>query len=318
MSCRRVEIVAPSRLHFGMFSFGHANVRRFGGVGAMLAEPALRLAICAADQFTTRGLAADRIVQVAHRVASALALQKLPACEIAIESGYVPHAGLGSGTQLAMSVGAGLYRFLDRPIPPAAELATIVGRGRRSAIGSYGFALGGLLLDAGKLADDEIAPLADRADVPAAWRFILVRPDAAEGLSGNQERLAFDRLPPVPTSTTDRLCRLATDELFPAARAADFDRFADAVHELNIVAGNCFAAIQGGPFNGSLIADLVARLQSLGAHGLGQSSWGPTLFAVAASPDAASELAERIRAMNDCLLVSVVRPANQGGRDQGH
>ena len=43
MPKRTVLITAPSRLHFGMLSFGHAEERQFGGVGAMIDAPGLRL-----------------------------------------------------------------------------------------------------------------------------------------------------------------------------------------------------------------------------------------------------------------------------------
>ena len=38
-----VRIIAPSRLHFGLWSLGGDGTRRFGGVGAMVQQPALRL-----------------------------------------------------------------------------------------------------------------------------------------------------------------------------------------------------------------------------------------------------------------------------------
>ena len=36
---RRIQVVASSRLHFGLLAFGHAGRRQFGGVGVMLQKP---------------------------------------------------------------------------------------------------------------------------------------------------------------------------------------------------------------------------------------------------------------------------------------
>src|SRR6185437_12492214 len=114
--------------------------------------------------------------------------------------------------------------------PPIAELARSVGRGLRSAIGLYGFAKGGLLFEAGKLSSDEISPLVGRVAVCGAWRWVLLCPREETGLHGESERLAFDRLPPVPPGITDELCSLAALEIMPAAATGDFSRFSDALY----------------------------------------------------------------------------------------
>ena len=52
---RSVEVVAPSRIHFGLLSFGNPAIRRYGGVGVMLERPAVRVRITAAGAFTVSG-----------------------------------------------------------------------------------------------------------------------------------------------------------------------------------------------------------------------------------------------------------------------
>ena len=47
-----VHVQAPCRLHFGMFSFGHADRAEFGGVGVMIEPPNVQVAISAADSFS--------------------------------------------------------------------------------------------------------------------------------------------------------------------------------------------------------------------------------------------------------------------------
>ncbi len=146
---RRIEVVAPCRLHFGLLSFGHSSRRQFGGVGVMVDGPAVRLSVTAAERFETTGPLADRARQFACCWAEHAGFPAGPssalACRIEIQSAAPEHSGLGIGTQLALSVAAALTAWFDRaPLPPA-ELAQSVGRGQRSAVGTYGFATGGLI-----------------------------------------------------------------------------------------------------------------------------------------------------------------------------
>ena len=105
---RRVEVVAPCRVHFGLMSFGRPSGRQFGGVGVMVDQPAVRLRVSAADRLETTGPLADRAHSFACRWAEYAGLPSEPACRIEILSAASAHAGLGVGTQLALSVAAGL------------------------------------------------------------------------------------------------------------------------------------------------------------------------------------------------------------------
>ena len=135
-----------------------------------------------------------------------------------------------------------------RPQPAPSELAALAGRGDRSAVGTYGFASGGLIVEAGKLPGEPFAPLAARVELPADWRFVVTWPRGEQGLAGEAERNVFRELPPVEQATTARLRAEVDDELLPAARAGDFERFAASLYRYGRLAGECFAAGQGGVF----------------------------------------------------------------------
>ena len=134
------RVAAPSRLHFGLLSFGEGDGRRFGGLGAMIDRPGLRLTLRAADRFSTEGPLADRAAEFARRVAAACGWKGDPPCAIQIEAAPPEHVGLGTGTQLGLAVAAALQPLLS-PAPASVEqLAAMVSRGVRSAIGTHGFA----------------------------------------------------------------------------------------------------------------------------------------------------------------------------------
>src|SRR5207244_1825932 len=156
--------------------------------------------------------------------------RSMPRCHIQIASAIPSHAGLGSGTQLALSIAAGLSVFYDLPNQSPQELALSVGRALRSAVGTYGFAFGGLIVEQGKLPDEPISPLDCRLDLPNDWRFVLVRPRGLSGLAAADEIEAFASLPAVPQRVTEQLIALVRERLVPAAATADFDLFSESLY----------------------------------------------------------------------------------------
>src|SRR4051794_13170979 len=143
---RTVQVTAPSRLHFGLWSLGGGEERQFGGVGAMIEQPQLRLLLEPAERLAVIGGSAQCVIAFALRWAEFHQMNE-PACRIDIQASIPEHAGLGSGTQLALAVAAGLNAFFRLPSQSPQELALSVGRGLRSAVGTYGFVFGGLIVE---------------------------------------------------------------------------------------------------------------------------------------------------------------------------
>jgi beta-RFAP synthase len=326
---RSTVVTAPSRLHFGMFSFGQPKVRQFGGVGAMVALPQLRVSIHPAEKFEVVGLHGERAPRFAETVLANLRNDKSIDGDVRLngrlEIHQAPreHVGLGLGTQLGLSIAAAICASLGLTRPSAIELARLAGRGARSAIGTHGFDRGGLLVEAGKLNADMISPLIARIDLTADWRFLLIIPRAASGLAGGDEQLAFERLPPVRAETTDRLLRETILHMLPAAAAGDFAEFGASLYRFGHLAGSCFAAEQGGPFADERTARLVEELRRMGVAGAGQSSWGPTVFALCESQAAAEDLLQQVQRWPDaedyeCLITppSIEGAAVEVLRDQ--
>jgi beta-RFAP synthase len=163
-------------------------------------------------------------------------------------------------------------------------------------VGLAGFEQGGLLVDAGLRDSDRIGALACRVTLPPEWRVVLFTPSAGPaGLSGPAEEQAFLRLGSMPLATTERLCRLVLSEMLPAAAQSDLPAFGEAVYEYGRGAGEFFATVQGGTFADARVSEVVGWLRAAGVAGVGQSSWGPTVFALVGDEGAARELLERWR-----------------------
>ncbi len=308
------RVVTGSRLHFGLFHVpvdGLAHwpdgtpVRKFGGVGVMVNDPEIVVRVERAEEWEAVGPLADRALAFARRVSDSRV-----SFRVEVERCPPEHVGLGVGTQLGMAVGTAVATELRRSLT-ARGVATLVGRGDRSGIGVHGFAHGGLIVDGGKSDGTAVGlPLA-RLAWPSGWPIVLARPRVTPGCHGDRERAAFARTrsPDAALRTTEKLARLALLGLVPALLERDFLAFGSALHEFNRTAGDPFAPDQNGVYASAGVDDAVARIRTLGTLGCGQSSWGPTVFAVCRDPDEASFLAGKLRETAD---VTVTTGKNDG------
>jgi beta-ribofuranosylaminobenzene 5'-phosphate synthase len=311
-----VHVRAPCRLHFGMFSFGHADRPQFGGVGMMVDPPAIEVTIAPATQFRATGALSDRVIQIVQATVASWNLSGLPACEIAVHSPR-DHVGLGVGTQLSLAIAHGLRRFLNLPERPVEQLAQDVGRGGRSAVGTYGFKHGGLIVDAGHLPGEPLGKLVQTGAVPESWRIVLARRAEQRGLAGRIESDAFLRLPPVPEEVTQQLRHLVHSDMIPTLERRECQAFGESVYRFGRLAGECFAAVQGGPFASSEIAQLIHAIRKHGVSGVGQSSWGPTIFAICESEAKAVSLRDWLGSRTGHASeydLTIASPNNNGAR----
>jgi beta-ribofuranosylaminobenzene 5'-phosphate synthase len=285
-----VEVSTGSRLHFGLIGWGPQHERQFGGVGVMVAPPSLIVRASPDAHFSAHGPLADRAIAIVQRLATHWQLDTLPACRLEVVAAPPAHAGLGTGTALSLAIVSAVTEMLYRDQLTLEEMALITGRGLRSAVGARGFAGGGLIYEDGKAAGDVLGRLKARVALPGEWRFVLIRTAGAPGLGGDDERRAFELVSSTPLRTANELRRIAEAQIISAARVGDFEGFSAAVGDYNRLAGNLFANIQGSNYANAEISELITVLLQRGIHGAGQSSWGPTVFAVVPHEAAALEL----------------------------
>lgn len=314
MFAQSITVSAPTRLHFGLLSFGNPHVPQFGGVGAMVNGPRLQLHATSAASFQVTGYLSERVVSFVNNWLLWCGETQPPAWHVHVDSQAQQHRGLGVGTQLGLATATLLCLLQRRLLPAVEELAKSVGRGQRSAVGTHGFALGGLISELGKLEGERIAPLQTRVALPSDWRFLLITPRLQEGASGWQETQLFKQLPPVPARVTEELTRILLESLLPAARSADCRRFGEAVYHYGKLAGECFTSVQGGAYNGPRLEKLVSAIRQLGVPGVGQSSWGPTIFAILESQQDANELCKQLLARGQLAEAEyqIASPNNSG------
>jgi beta-ribofuranosylaminobenzene 5'-phosphate synthase len=318
----RAVVRAGARLHLGFLDLNGSCGRRFGSIGVALEEPRCTVMACPAPAGAPPA-APEPVRAILDRLGPALGGR---AVAVELIEAIPPHAGLGAGTQLGLAVALAAARATGRPLP-IRELARWLGRGERSGVGVAAFEGGGLVIDAGHPADDggagpaagdarppEPPPVIFQHPLPDDWRFVLARPRAPAGLSGPAERRAFAALPPMDAARVGRICRLTLMQVVPAVLAGDIRGFGAGITEIQATLGEYFAPCQGGRYATRAGSEAAELALAEGAHGVGQSSWGPTVFALVLGAAAAEALAGALRARLGGRLawVGVSRARNRG------
>lgn len=308
-----VRVTAPARLHLGFVDLGGALGRRFGSLGITLERPATTVLVANAPEDSAEGPDGARAGKARDVVRDALGCPMRFA--VTVEDALPAHGGLGSGTQMALAVGAGVSRLAGQPKDGRA-LAAILGRGRRSAIGMEAFDGGGVILDGGRGQTSGAPPLLARLPFPESWRILLIFDQSTEGLSGEEETRAMERLPPFPEALAAHLSHLLLLKALPALAEGQIAPFGEAIGEWQRSLGDHYAAAQGGGRYLSLhVAQAAQFLEDRGIAGVGQSSWGPTGFALVGDAGEAELLLESLRqrfASFTNLSFDCVRGRNEG------
>ena len=303
-----VTVSSPSRLHFGLFSVGQMAGREFGGIGLMVQAPRTTITHEPSERFSLVDQSADA-TKSDRKAAARKAVQKWlhhfgdllpqPLCSttpiedlpviISILQACPRHNGLGSGTQLAITVALALEHHFGLPSAKADEMAIATERAGRSAIGTFGCFEGGFLVDRGKTPTENMAPIDLRIDFPEHWPIALVYPEqtpemkstTAAGLHGIEEIDAFKRISPTTKFQLKEMRSLVKNRIVPALVQESYHEFGKALQTFGRRSGDYFRSVQGGTFASSQIEEIVDLIDRSGVPAVGQTSWGPCVFAIA-------------------------------------
>lgn len=311
---RHVYVSTAARLHLGFLDISGALGRRFGSLGLSIDAFRTSLRMQVAPTTSAVGPSAERAADYARKMLDVLGIRK--GVEISMEEAIPDHAGLGSGTQMALSVGHAIHQLFGLSASTS-QVAALMQRGRRSGIGIGGFDHGGFMVDSGVSEQGEPPPLAVQMPFPEAWRVLLVMDKGGQGLHGQQEIEAFRRLPPFPAEQAAHLCHLTLMQVLPGIREQQLTPVATGIAELQRSVGDHFAPAQGGRYTSPAVAELLSWVESQGYAGVGQSSWGPTGFVLL--PDHASAVQLRDQARQRVgelspLSFEITAACNEGSR----
>lgn len=279
----KVRIAASSRLHLGFMDLNGSLGRLYGSIGVALSKPRTEIAVKTNSHLIIQNVSGDRKRKIFNFVKAFSIYHGIdPNVTIRVDKSIPEHKGLGSGTQLALSISAALAHIYDIQTD-AHDLSVITGRGMRSGIGIWSFEHGGLIVDSGKMrrkdgSFDARPPKAVvRYDFPAEWKFVIVVPEEKHGLSGEQEKKAIEFVHP-SKKLSEEICRLVMMKFLPALIEKDIEEFGSALSEIDRRTGLFFVPVQGGIYSEKLSHKIIDHLLVSGAYGAGQSSWGPAVY----------------------------------------
>lgn len=290
-----VFVEAPARLHFGVLDLRGALGRWFGGIGTAAPEPTLLLSARPDRTLAVEGADAERAETFARAFLAHHGLQS--GARISIDRALPRHAGLGSGTQLALAIARAIAELHGLPTDTAA-LARAVGRAQRSAVGTWTFDGGGLVVEGGRHAGTNgVGPLIARLPFPSSWRCVVAVPQQPPAISGADEAAALAALPRPPEREVEQVAHLVVMALLPSLADGDLAGFGCALTAIQTMTGRWFAAVQGGTFAPGPSEELVRHMAERGAPGVGQSSWGPAVYGIVDGEKTGLRLADDVRAV---------------------
>ncbi len=307
----KVRVSTPSRLHFGIMNMSGLEGRRYGSIGLAIDRPRMVL-----EAEIGRGFSCDGPMEEEVKAAVGMIIQRLSIADgvrMRILEVIPRHVGLGSGTQAALAAATAVCKLYGLSVP-VESLAEMTGRGRVSGIGVYAFKLGGFIVDGGHgigdgRHDGEPPPLLFRGDFPSDWCFVVGIPRDARGFSGPSERRVMEQ-----THSRQGIAKSIISKVFmkmaPAILEEDITAFGEALSEVQRLVGTVFRDIQGGRFADRTTKHIRYLSHVDGVYGTGQSSWGPTFYALTYT-DEAEEVADALKAhLTDDTRVLVTYPEN--------
>ena len=320
----KLIIKTPSRLHMGLIDLRADLGRAFGSIGVGIQSPNVILTAEKSDSLIVEGPQAERFRSFAERFMQSINTKVN--CKIKVEKTIPMHVGLGSGTQSALAVASLISRINNLNIS-VEEAAVLTGRASISSIGIGVFKHGGFIVDAGhkveiwersKKERKSIAPIVFRHPFPKDWLFVVVlTEEKRSGPSGEEEKKAFNDLPTPKKEWANDICRLVHLNLIPALIEQDITTFGKALTKIQILTGKYFEKIQGGIFSSRLAEESCKKMLKAGAKAVGQSSWGPTVYALAEGSKEATKIAQSLQPLLGSELekkVFIVAADNKGAK----
>lgn len=300
-----VIIRAGARLHLGLVKINRKP--EYIAAGLSLEEPFCKLVVKRSSSLRVSGKESNRIKTAILNVCSYT--ETTPKFSARLITPLPSHSGLGSGTRHSLCAAKAICLLESRRFS-SIKLAMITGRGARSTMGAALFDKGGFTAD--------IAGALTRLSVPRSWRVVVIDPDTSgTGHSltyGKKESYMIAKTPACSARTARRLIDSVSNEMVAGIKEDDFKAFEKSLELLQSSAKKLFGRFQEGAASSNSGREILRYLRRIGVRAAGQSSWGPTLFAVFPSLSEAESVAEKVRGLKSVRSAAITRISNSGYR----
>ncbi len=302
----RILVLSPARLHFGIINPFNRKFKMYGCIGLAIDRPRT---IVEVEEYSEDVIESDRYLEVKYCLERLRKYFNIPKVKIKTIQSIPKHVGLGSTTQLMLSIAKGLLTLSNIEVS-IIEVAKILGRGKVSGIGTYIFQYGGLIIDSGKDKIEEFPKLHARIEFPENWYFIITIPSKGRGLSEEEEEKIFSQNIDIPEELILKAQEILYRQFVPAIIDKDIEKFGKALTELQIIVGKMFINIQKDIYNPSCVK-VINILKKLDVLGIGQSSWGPTIYALIDSLRRGIEIVKYLIEVHN-ISAMLAKPINYG------
>ncbi|MGI6447647.1 MAG: beta-ribofuranosylaminobenzene 5'-phosphate synthase [Methanobrevibacter boviskoreani] len=290
-------IKTPSRLHMCLIDMSGAYGRIDGGIGLTIDQPNF---IIKGEESDTKDIKVDfcedideeikpeckeKIVTSADRIRKYYGIDE--GFNFEVEKACLPHSGLGSGTQTALATGK-LITEMKGIHENSVQLASVVGRGGTSGIGTFSFDYGGFIVDGGHSLKEKGSFLPSSAsnvrppqllghyDFPEDWDILVTIPTNTEHINGKKEVNIFQANCPINKSEVEQMSHIIFMNLIPFMLEHNIYEF-----------GSCIDQIQCRGFKKVEVSlqppkflNLMKYMRDNGAYGVGMSSFGPAIYTI--------------------------------------
>ncbi len=311
----RVIVRAPSHVHLGNFDLNGELGRLFGTIGFALEEPYLKVVVEEHDSIVIEGPYREILYDVVKKCTE---IFNIEGAKVRVEKAYRRGVGLGLTTSLILSTVYAISRIVGEDID-IVQIAPLFGRGLVSALGTYAFKLGGVIIDAGFKVNNigKVPPLIYRGDVPRKWYFIVAVPrNIPERVIEikKREHEILKNLPKMSPEISGKLCRIVLVQLIPSIEEEDIETFGKAITEFSKIAGEYWSPFQEGTYCTREVERGINIMLEEGCTGAAQSCWGPTFYGVTDSYKTCERVKKRLREELNIEEIYITHVDNIGAR----
>lgn len=289
-------IKSPSRLHLGLIDMNGSYGRLDGGIGLTIKDPNFILYAEPAEkgitiEFNDNFSFTDSIKHECNKKITSAAEKVINFYDVdegfyfRVDRAYLPHSGLGSGTQIALSTGKLICEHIGQE-SNGYGLGKITGRGGTSGIGVFAFDQGGFIVDGGHSIKEKSSflpssaskasppQLFGRYEFPEEWGVLLVILKSDVSVNGQKEVNIFQEYCPIDRKEVELFSHLTFVNLIPFLLEKDLPCFGNIINKIQTIG---FKKIEVSLQSDNIKA-LMNKLTEIGAYAVGMSSFGPTVY----------------------------------------
>ncbi len=310
-----IKINSPSRLHLGFIELDKSAPRNFGSIGLTISQFQNVILIKESKKYEIESkneYVKLKINEIFEKFKKKFVFKPF---KIEVHETTPSHVGLGSGTQLALTIGLLISEFHNLKLS-FKDIVKISGRGLRSGVGIESFNNGGFIVDCGKGNMTTIPPVFFRTEWPDKWKIILILDNSFKGLSGNDEKKQFEVISKIEPNISMINSQTLLMNIIPSIIENNFTNFCKGIQIIQENMSRVFYNDEK-KFASKGVEKIFNFLNKKKIMGYGQSSWGPSGFVFCENVKKRNELLIDIKKYMKYSGLNNLTLEKVDGRNQG-